>query len=124
MIAGLVLAPLSRPAMAGMASGAAMAGHASDGDEMAGHAMDDMTMAEMATAEIAVPSCPSKAPTSRDCDRCLSMTGCGATFLPGMPTAVALLLRVGSDRVATSRNDFWPDGLDHSPPDHPPRILV
>jgi hypothetical protein len=120
MIAGLVLAPLARPAMAGMPSDApmqAMAGHVMDG-----HAMDEMSA--MADEMAAMPCCPSKAPAPVDCDKCVYMAGCMSTFLTGMPTAIVLPVPVASDSVAFLINDFRPDGLGHPPPEHPPRLLV
>ncbi|NVN87338.1 MAG: hypothetical protein HXX15_14760 [Rhodopseudomonas sp.] len=115
MIAGLVLAPLSRPVMAGMPADAPM-------QAMAGHVMDEMSAMADDVAEM--PCCPSKAPAPVDCDKCVTMAGCMSIFLTGMPTAIVLPLPVASDRVALLTNDFRRDGLGHPPPEHPPRILV
>jgi hypothetical protein len=125
MIAGLVLAPMSRPVMAGMPSDAptqATAGHAMDGHAMAGHAMDEMSA--MADEMAAMPCCPSKSSMPADCDKCIYMAGCASAFLSWMPTAIVLPLPVASDSVALLTNDFRPDGLGHPPPEHPPRLLV
>jgi len=130
MIAGLVLAPLSRPVMAGMPPDAptqAMAGHAMAGHAMAGHEMTGHVMEEMsATADemAAMPCCPSQGPAPVDCDKCVDMAGCASIFLSWVPAAIVLPLPVPSDRLALSANDFRPDGLRHPPPEHPPRILV
>jgi hypothetical protein len=115
MIAGLVLAPLSRPAMAGMPADAPM-------PAMTGQAMDEMSA--MADEMAAMPCCPSKAPTPVDCDKCISMAGCASVLLSWMPAAIVLPLPVASDSVALLINDFRPDGLGHPPPEHPPRSLV
>jgi hypothetical protein len=125
MIAGLVLAPLSRPVMAGMPSDAPMqatTGQAMDGHAMAGHAMDEMSA--MADEMATMPCCPSKAPMPVDCDKCVYMAGCASVFLSWMPTAIVLPLPLASDSVAALTNDFRPDGLGHPPPEHPPRLLV
>lgn len=120
MIAGLALAPLARPAMAGMPSDApmrAMAGHVMDG-----HAMD--AMSAMADEMAEMPCCPSKAPAPVDCDKCFYMAGCASVFLSWMPTAIVPPLPVASDSVALLINDFRPDGIGQPPPEHPPRLLV
>src|SRR6267378_3321276 len=95
MIAGLALAPFSRPVMAGMTADASTSVAAEDmsvsatADEMAG----DM------------PCC---------------MTKC----LAGVSAAVFRPSFAASGQIAPLQNDFWPDGLDRPPPEHPPRTLV
>jgi len=110
MIAGLVLAPVSRPVMAEThASMQAMA------DAMAAMAMTD----EM-------PCCPSKAPVPApaDCDKCVFMAACATVFFADVSATVSHPIPIVSETIALKRNDFWPDGLGHPPPEHPPRILV
>jgi len=110
MIAGLALAPVSRPVMAEMSSHASMQAIA---DEMAPMAMAD----EM-------PCCPSKAPVPVDCDKCVFMAACASVLFAGVSATVSHPLPIVSETIALKRNDFWPDGLGHPPPEHPPRILV
>jgi hypothetical protein len=114
MIAGLVLAPLSRPVMAGATSDASMSAMA-----------DDMSMAAMAD-EMAndMPCCPAKAPAPIDCDKCVFMAACMSKCFTGLTMAVFQPLFAVSAGLAQPQNDFWPDGLGHPPPEHPPRTLV
>jgi hypothetical protein len=103
VIAGLLLAPLARPVMAGPAdnSMAAMS------DEMAG----DM------------PCCPTKAPAPVDCDKCVFMAACINQFLAGPAAATFRPPFAVSGKLAPLQNDFWPDGVGRPPPEHPPRTL-
>jgi hypothetical protein len=114
MIAGLALAPLSRPVMAGMTVDAAMPGMA-----------DDMSMSATAD-EMAndMPCCPTKAPAPVDCDKCVFMAACMTKCFAGLSAAVFSPSFAASGQIATLQNDSWPDGLDRPPPDHPPRTLV
>jgi len=111
MIAGLVLAPLSRPVMAGTTSDVAMA------DEMSMAATAD----EMAND---MPCCPPKAPAPIDCDKCVFMAACSAKCFTGLSAVVFCPSFAASSQVAPLQNDFWLDGLGHPPPEHPPRTLV
>jgi hypothetical protein len=118
MIAGLALAPVSRPVMAGAPSDVSMQAMA---DEMSPSAkMDDMTD-EMANE---MPCCPSKAPMPADCDKCVFMAACASMCFTGISTGVVHPYPVASDAIALRRNDSRPDGLGHPPPEHPPRTLV
>jgi hypothetical protein len=110
MIAGLVLAPLSSPVMAGASSHASMPAMA---DEMSA------TSDEMASD---MPCCPSKAPV--DCDKCVFMAACMSKCFTGMTTALFQPLFAVSAGLVRLQNDFWPDGLGRPPPEHPPRTLV
>jgi hypothetical protein len=114
MIAGLALAPVSQPVMAGAPSHGSM--HAM-GDEMSPSA----TMDEMANN---MPCCPSKAPVPVDCDKCTFMSACMSKCFTGLSATVFHPFISASDSVASLQNDSWPDGLGHPPPEHPPRILV
>jgi hypothetical protein len=114
MIAGLVLVPLSRPAMAGMVSDAPMQAMA---DDMSSSATANEMASEM-------PCCPSKAPTPIGCDKCVFMAACTTKCFPGMTTALFQPMFAVSAGLGRPRNDFWPDGLGHPPPEHPPRSLV
>jgi len=123
MIAGLILAPLSRPVMAGAASDASMPAMA---DDMSMSAMaDDMSMSARAD-EMAndMPCCPSKSPAPIDCDKCVFMAACMSKCFAGLTTAVFQPLFAVSAGLAQPQNDFWPDGLGHPPPEQPPRTLV
>ena len=114
VVAGLVLAPLSRPVMAGTTPDASMPAMA-----------DDMSMSagadEMAND---VPCCPSKAPAPIDCDKCVFMAACMSKCFAGLTAAVFQPIFAISAGLARLQNDFWPDGLGHPPPEHPPRTLV
>ena len=114
MIAGIALAPLSRPVMAEMSSDASMQVMA---DEMSPSAMADEMASDM-------PCCPSKAPTPVGCDKCVFMAACTSLGFVGMSSAVVHLFLTASDDVASLQNDSWPEGLGHPPPEHPPRTLV
>jgi hypothetical protein len=115
MIVGLVLAPFSRPVMAGAASDASMA--AASDMSMA----DDMSMmAEMADG---MPCCPAKAPMPVDCDKCVFMASCMVTCFTA-PSAAVLYSFAASGQMLRPKNDFRPDSLGRPPPEHPPRRLV
>ncbi|MCP9627525.1 hypothetical protein NML43_10535 [Rhodopseudomonas palustris] len=161
MVAGLVLAPLARPVMAGSPSAlpVAMHGMSGDGAAMHGMAMQHMPVQHMAMQSTAhhgiadqavadhgmaghaaamdemsaagfdevaeMPCCPSEAPKAPvDCGKCLSMAGCSASFLTGMPGAVAVPLPMLTGGTTLASADFARDGLGHPPPEHPPRSLV
>jgi hypothetical protein len=114
MIAGLVLAPLSRPVTAGMASDASMPAMA-----------EDMSMAAPADAMASdMPCCPSKAPSPLDCDKCIFMAACATKCFSGISAAVFHPVLAVSVRIVPLRNDSWPDSLGYPPPDHPPRTLI
>ena len=115
VIAGLALAPVSRPVMAQPV--------VSDVSMQA--AADDMSASDM-TDEMAsdMPCCPSKAPAPISCDKCVYMAACLSKCFTGMSTAVVHPLLTATGRIASLRNDAWPDGFGHPPPEHPPRILV
>jgi len=114
MIAGLVLAPLSRPVVAAPTSDLSMPAMA-----------DDMSMSatvdEMASD---MPCCPSKAPAPINCDKCVLMAACITKCFAGLPAAVFNPSFAASGQIATLQNDCWPDGLGHPPPEYPPRTLV
>ena len=114
VIAGLALAPVSRPAMAEMSSDASMQAMA---DEMSPSAMTDEMASDM-------PCCPSKAPTPVGCDKCVFMAACMTKCLAGVSAAVFRPSFAASGQIAPLQNDFWPDGLGRPPPEHPPRTLV
>jgi hypothetical protein len=115
VIAGLALAPVSRPVMAEMSSDASVQAMS---DEMAPpSAMTDEMASDM-------PCCPSKASAPISCDKCVYMAACLSKCFTGMSTAVVHPLLTATGRIASLRNDAWPDGLGHLPPEHPPRILV
>jgi hypothetical protein len=113
-IAGIVLAPLSRPVMAGMASEPSMASMA---DDMSMSGAEDEMAGDM-------PCCPSKAPAPIDCDKCVLMAACVGQFLVGLPAALFRPPFAVSGKIAPLQNDSWRDGFGHPPPEHPPRALV
>lgn len=114
MIAGLALAPVSRPVMAETLSHASMPAIA---DEMSAAA----TMDEMASD---MPCCPSKMPVPVDCDKCVFMAACMSIGFTAASATVLHPFPIVSDAIALQREDSRPDGLGHPPPEHPPRILV
>jgi hypothetical protein len=114
VIAGLALAPVSRPVMAEMSSDASVQAMS---DEMS----PSVAMDEMASD---MPCCPSKAPSPVGCDKCVYMTACVSKCFTGMSSIVLHPFPTASNDIAPLRNDSWPDGLGHPPPEHPPRILV
>jgi hypothetical protein len=113
VIVGLILAPLSRPVMAGTASDASMSAVA---DDMSVPATSDEMAGDM-------PCCPSKAPAPIGCDKCVFMAACMSQFLVG-PAAILRPPFAVSSKIAPLQNDFRPDGLGHPPLEHPPRTLV
>jgi hypothetical protein len=115
MIAGLALAPASRPVMAETTS--------SDGSQpaMADEMSASDTMDEMASE---MPCCPSKAPAPVDCGKCFFMAACMSIYFAGVSASVSHPFLITSDEIALQRNDARPDGLGHPPPEHPPRTLV
>lgn len=113
MIAGLVLAPLSRPVMAASPAG----GMAATSHDMAASAAMD----EMAND---MPCCPSKAPSSSGCEKCLLMAVCMGTGFTVVQVSTLLQFPAVSGRIARPKDDSWLQSLAHPPPDHPPRYLV
>jgi hypothetical protein len=114
VIAGLMLAPLSRPVMAGMASDALMQPVT---DHMSMSAVADEMAGDM-------PCCPSKAPAPVDCDKCVYMAACMTKCFTGLSAAMFRLPLAASTQIAPPQNDFRPHGMGHPPPEHPPRTLV
>jgi hypothetical protein len=114
VIAGLALAPVSRPVMARASPDASM------------QAMTDDTSASAMTYEMAgdMPCCPSKTPAPIGCDKCIYMTACTSMCFTGTSTNVVQPFLIAFGSVAPLQNDFRPDGLAHPPPEHPPRTLV
>jgi hypothetical protein len=123
MIAGLALAPVTRPVMAATSSQAPhemMAGEMTP-SEMFSSEMAADTMDEMASG---MPCCPSKAPAPVDCDKCVFMAACGSLCFAGVSATISHPFPILSDTIALQRNDARPEGLGHPPPEHPPRRLV
>ena len=119
MIAGLALAPVSRPVMAATASHGAEHVMA---DEMSPSEMSAMAVADEMASDM--PCCPSKAPMPVDCDKCVFMAACASVFFAGVSATVSHPYPIVSETIALQRNDSRPDGLGHPPPEHPPRSLV
>lgn len=126
MIAGIALAPLSRPVMAGTGSDVAMDASADGASSPA--ATEEMAVdmpADMAVdMAMDMPCCPSKAPAPPTCDKCMLMAGCLSTWVADISTAGFEAFPKLSTSAALLQNDFEPDGLGHPPPEHPPRRLV
>ena len=103
--AGLVVAPLSVPAMAALQSGAAT--------EMQAMA-DDM------------PCCPDQQDQkAKDCGSCPFIGLCMLTItMPAPDGASALVDRNFSRSAFALPDDLLVDGLGEHPPDHPPRTIV
>jgi hypothetical protein len=105
LIAGLVLAPLSAPAKAGMAMGA--------------------SMAEMAAAEMSadMPCCPDKS-LPMDCDQCPLMAICMVTTFQEPSSASVIEIRPVTVRLLAPHSDAEAESLGQHPPPRPPRSLV
>ena len=119
MIAGLALAPISRPVMAATTS------HGSDqsmAHEMASSEMSPSAVADEMARDM--PCCPSKAPMPVDCDKCVFMASCASIYFTAMSATAFQPPLIASDAIALQRNDSRPDGLGHPPPEHPPRTPV
>jgi hypothetical protein len=114
MIAGLVLAPVARPAMVGSLSDVSMAAMTDDGSVPA--------TADAMTGDM--PCCPSNAPTPVGCDKCIFMAACAANCFAGLTAALFQPPFAVSSGLSRPQNDFRPDRLGDTPPEHPPRTLV
>jgi hypothetical protein len=134
MIAGLALAPASRPVMAAASSQGPMQAMGDDEMTPTQMAATDMTASKMTPSDMSadmmdemaseMPCCPSKAPVPAECDKCFFMAACGSVCFAGVPVSISHPCPIVSDTIAFQRNDARPDGLGHPPPEHPPRILV
>lgn len=105
LIAGLVFAPLSAPANAGMAMGA--------------------SMAEMAATKMAadMPCCPDKS-SPMDCDQCPVMAICFVKTFQEPSSAGVVEIRPVAVRTLAPRSDPEAESLGYLPPPRPPRSLV
>ena len=105
LVAGLVFAPFSGPANAGMAMGA--------------------SMAEMAATEIAadMPCCPDKS-APMDCDQCPVMALCFVKTFQEPSSASVVEIRPVTVRMLAPRSDPEAESLGYLPPPKPPRSLV
>jgi hypothetical protein len=119
MIAGLVLAPLSSPVLAGATADASMSAMA---DDMSMSAALESTAPDQMASDM--PCCLSKAPMPIGCDKCIFMAACMANCFVGMTTAVFQPVFAVSAGLVRPQNQFRPDGRGHPPPEHPPRTLV
>jgi hypothetical protein len=101
--AGLLIAPLSAPAMAAPHPTAVA-------DEMQAMASD-------------MPCCPDQ--KAKDCGSCPFIALCMLTItLPAPDGAAALIDRTFSRSAFALPDDLLVDGLDRPPPDQPPRNLA
>jgi hypothetical protein len=87
-------------------------------------AAQDQAMAAPESMEMAgdMPCCPKKAPSPFDCQKCLLATCMMKYSQPTFSVAAAEVATLVS--VIPLGSDAVPAGLNGSPPDHPPRILV
>jgi len=107
LIAGLLFAPLSRPANAGKAMDMAAS----------------MPAAEMAEMAADMPCCPDKsAPV--DCDQCPLMALCMVTNFQVPSPAGMIEIRPVTVRLLAPVSDPQGDSLGQHPPPRPPRSLV
>jgi hypothetical protein len=104
--AGLMIAPLATPAVAGHLFSAKMMQMA-DGSDM---------MADM-------PCCPDKQ-KSNDCQDCPLVAICMLKILQAGPSNHAIAMRLPSRERLHALDDMMADGLARPPPEHPPRRLV
>ena len=107
VIAGLVFAPLSRPANAGQ------------GMDMAA----PMAAAEMAEMAADMPCCPDKS-VPMDCDQCQLMALCVVQTLHEPSSAGMIEIRPVTMRLLAPGSDPQGDSLSQHPPPRPPRPLV
>ena len=103
--AGLTIAPLAAPAMAGHSMTAKM--------QMEG--MSDMS-GDM-------PCCPDQQ-KNKGCQDCPLVAICMMSALPVKPFTGAALIRLPSHQRLHMFDDVIADGLARPPPDRPPRSLV
>jgi len=104
--AGLVVAPLSVPAMAALQPTVVSDGMQPMGDDM--------------------PCCPSQQDhKAKDCGSCPLVALCMLTItMPAPDGASALVDRNFSRSAFALPDDLLVDGLGEHPPDHPPRTIV
>ncbi len=107
LIAGLVFAPLSAPASAGMVMGKAA----------------PMASAEMADMAADMPCCPDKS-MPMDCDQCPLMVLCMATNFQQPSSAGMIEIRPLTMRMLAPGSDPLGDSLGQHPPPRPPRFQV
>ena len=103
--AGLTIAPMAAPAMAGHSMTAKM--------QMEG--MSDMS-GDM-------PCCPDQQ-KNKGCQDCPLVAICMMSALPAKPFTDAVVIRLPSHERLHTFDDVIADGLARPPPDRPPRSLV
>ena len=144
IIAGLTIAPLVNPAKAlGMKGGGIMGGmhamsHTDAGPGMQSmadmHAMSDMdsmqathdmaSMPGMEPMAADMPCCPSDKKDD-SCPDCPLMAICALKTAQARPSMDGvILLRTAVRTIQSAHSDMFLAGLDHPPPDHPPRHLI
>jgi hypothetical protein len=103
--AGLTIAPLAAPAMAG-------------------HSMTaKMQMEDMSDMAADMPCCPDQQ-KNKGCQDCPLVAICMMSALPVKPFTGAALIRLPSHQRLHMFDDVIADGLARPPPDRPPRSLV
>lgn len=139
IIAGLAFAPLVTPASAkAMANMHAMSDMTSESDadaapDMAAmhgmasmHDMDSMSGmdSDMSAMAADVPCCPNDKKNDA-CPDCPLMAICALKTAQAYPSmADALPLRSPVKTIHSAHDEARVSGLDHPPPDHPPRHLI
>jgi hypothetical protein len=104
--AGLTIAPLVTPAVAGHSLPAKMMQMADGSD----------TMADM-------PCCPDEQ-KSNDCQDCPLVAICMLKILQAGPSTHAIAMRLPTRERLRTLDDMMADGLARPPPEHPPRHLA
>jgi len=112
-IAGLVLAPLARPAMAMPSQ---MQGTMSE------HSAIDTQMGMAMPADM--PCCSDEAPASDCAKDCPLMALCMVGVMQSGPLAAALFISLGLAGVVIPVNDADLSGLAQAPPPRPPKVQV
>ncbi len=137
IIAGLAFAPLVTSASAkalGMMPGVHGMSHANAGPDMQSMAdMDSMQAMDshdvqsvpgMEPMAADMPCCPDEQ-NSKDCQDCPLMAICALKTAQAHPSMDgALPMRSPVRTIQSAHDDALVSGLDHPPPDHPPRHLI
>jgi hypothetical protein len=103
VIAGLIAAPLTSP--------------------VAAIGSSNVAMSDMASMSGDMPCCPDTQ-KNNNCKDCPLLAICMLKNLAAHPAFEAIVLRPARHHQLAVMDDLMNDGLDHPPPDHPPRTLV
>jgi hypothetical protein len=120
--AGLLLAPLAAPVMAGTMDPAVSGDQAMSDHAMSGLAVSEQAISEQAMADM--PCCPDQT-KRKGCDDCPFVALCMLSASLPLPAGAASLIARDPLRSAfVAHDDRLLDGLGAKPPDHPPRSNV